>query len=358
MNELSRILIVDDERHNIKVLTELLRDDYKIMAAKTGEQALNAVQGPNPPDLILLDIMMPGIDGYEVCRKLKADGHSMHIPVIFVSALDASDDESHGFELGAVDYITKPFKPLIVKARVRTHIQLKQKSDLSIKRKKQAGTGFFSAKEIITYPRKKKMVKKPHILIVDDERFNIKTLAGLLHEDYKIMAAKTGEQALKTLQGEILPDLILLDIMMPGIDGYEVCERLKADERAKHIPVIFVTAVTEIEDAARGFQAGAVDFIQKPLNPVMAKARVDLHIKLHKSMEDLKEALAEVKKLSGLLPICSHCKKIRDDKGYWNQIESYIGKHSDVEFSHSICQECAKKHYPDLDIYDDDETQQ
>jgi diguanylate cyclase (GGDEF)-like protein len=130
MDKFSRILIVDDERHNIKVLTELLREEYKIMAAKTGEQALKAVQGPNPPDLILLDIMMPGIDGYEVCRRLKADSLSMHIPVIFVSALDASDDESHGFELGAVDYITKPFKPVVVKARVKTHIQLKQKSDL------------------------------------------------------------------------------------------------------------------------------------------------------------------------------------------------------------------------------------
>jgi len=130
MDNVSRILIVDDERHNIKVLTDLLRGDYKIMAAKTGEQALKAVHGPTPPDLILLDIMMPGMDGYEVCKTLKADSRSMHIPVIFVSALDASDDESHGFESGGVDYITKPFKPIIVKARVRTHIQLKQKSDL------------------------------------------------------------------------------------------------------------------------------------------------------------------------------------------------------------------------------------
>lgn len=199
------------------------------------------------------------------------------------------------------------------------------------------------------------MDKKPRILIVDDERFNIKTLTELLREDYKIMAAKTGEQALKAVQGEILPNLILLDIMMPGMDGYEVCERFKANERTKNIPVIFVTAVTEIEDAARGFHSGAVDFIQKPLNPVMAKARVDLHINLHKTMEDLKEALSQVKKLSGLLPICMYCKKIRDDSGYWNQIEAYIDKHSEAHFSHSICKECANKYYPDLDI-DDDES--
>ncbi|MDL1963170.1 MAG: response regulator [Deltaproteobacteria bacterium] len=130
MNEASRILIVDDERYNIKVLTDFLREDHKIMAAKTGDQALKAAQGPNPPDLILLDIMMPGIDGYEVCKRLKADSRTMHIPVIFVTAMDASDDEAKGFELGAVDYITKPFKPVIVKARIRTHIQLKLKTDL------------------------------------------------------------------------------------------------------------------------------------------------------------------------------------------------------------------------------------
>lgn len=197
------------------------------------------------------------------------------------------------------------------------------------------------------------MEEKPRILIVDDERFNILTLTELLHDDYKIMAAKDGEQALAAVQREILPDLILLDIMMPGINGYEVCKRLKANERTKPIPVIFVTAVSEIEDAARGFQAGAVDFIQKPLDLVMAKARVDLHIKLHKTMQELNEALSQVKTLSGFLPICMHCKKIRDDSGYWNQIESYIRKHSEAQFSHSICKECAQKHYPDMmDLYE------
>jgi len=200
------------------------------------------------------------------------------------------------------------------------------------------------------------MDKKSCILIVDDERQNIKLLNQFLRDSYKIMAAKDGEQALNAVRGSIVPDLILLDIMMPGIDGYEVCRRLKADKKTKHIPVIFVTAVTEIQDAARGFQAGAVDFIQKPLDPVIAKARVDLHIKLHKTMADLKAALSQVKKLSGLLPICMYCKKIRDDKGYWNQIEAYIDNHSEAQFSHSICHECAEKHYPGMDLHDDPDS--
>lgn len=197
------------------------------------------------------------------------------------------------------------------------------------------------------------MDKESRILIVDDERQNIKLLTELLRDKYKIMAAKNGEQALGAIEGNILPDLILLDIMMPGIDGYEVCKRLKADDRTKDIPVIFVTGVSETEDAARGFRAGAVDFIQKPLNPVMVKARVELHVKMHKIMTELKEALSQVKKLSGLLPICMYCKKIRDDKGYWNQIEAYIDTHSEAQFSHGICSECEEKYFPDMDIDDE-----
>lgn len=201
------------------------------------------------------------------------------------------------------------------------------------------------------------MDKASRILIVDDDHLNIKLLTIFLREDYKITAVNNGESALEAVQDNLLPDLILLDIMMPGIDGYEVCKRLKENERTQNIPVIFVTAVKEIEDAARGFKMGAVDYIEKPLNPLLVKARVDLHIKLHQTMQELKDALSQVKQLRGLLPICMYCKKIRDDNGYWNQLEAYLGQHLEAEFSHGICRECAKEHYPGLDLYDDEEQQ-
>ena len=195
------------------------------------------------------------------------------------------------------------------------------------------------------------MEKKHRILIVDDEKFNIKVLTEFLHDDYKIMAAKTGEQALKAVQGSNLPDLILLDILMPGIDGYEVCQTIKNDEKISHIPIIFVTAVSEAMDAARAFELGAVDYVTKPFNPVTVKARVKTHIQLNDTMRNLEEALKEVQTLSGLLPICSNCKKIRDDKGYWNQIESYISNNSTVKFTHSMCPECTEKFYGKEDWY-------
>lgn len=118
------ILIVDDERLNINILKDLLETDYDIMIAKTGEQALKRAISTMPPDLILLDIMMPGMDGYQVLRRLKSDNSTCDIPVIFITAMSETVDETRGLELGAVDYITKPISPAIVKARVNTHLAL------------------------------------------------------------------------------------------------------------------------------------------------------------------------------------------------------------------------------------------
>ena len=124
MDYRARILIVDDELFNITLLEDLLSSIYDTMVAKDGKQALQRVQSVTPPDLILLDIMMPGMDGYEVCWRLKANEATREIPVIFVTALEGINDEAKGLELGAVDYITKPVSPSIVKARVNNHISL------------------------------------------------------------------------------------------------------------------------------------------------------------------------------------------------------------------------------------------
>src|SRR4051812_2331284 len=118
------ILVVDDTPSNIAVLMEILRGDYRILAATSGEQALKIARGDPPPDLILLDVMMPGMSGHEVCERLKADSSTRKIPVIFVTAMNQVDDKTRGFALGAVDYITKPVSPPIVKARVKTHLAL------------------------------------------------------------------------------------------------------------------------------------------------------------------------------------------------------------------------------------------
>jgi putative two-component system response regulator len=118
------ILVVDDTPSNITVLTEILRGDYRILAAINGEQALKIARGDSPPDLILLDVMMPGMSGHEVCQRLKGESRTRKIPVIFVTAMNQVEDEAQGFALGAVDYITKPVSPPLVTARVKTHLAL------------------------------------------------------------------------------------------------------------------------------------------------------------------------------------------------------------------------------------------
>ncbi len=128
-NERPRILVVDDQPSNIQTLYQVLKGDYDVAMATDGSQAIELCQR-RPPDLVLLDVVMPGIDGFEVCRRLKVDPATRDVPVIFVTARDSTEDETLGLEVGAVDFITKPVNPPVVRARVRTHIALKRQADL------------------------------------------------------------------------------------------------------------------------------------------------------------------------------------------------------------------------------------
>ena len=125
----SRVLVVDDAPENIWILVEALKDEYAVMVAKNGYSCLRLAGGEHPPDAILLDVTMPGIDGYEVCRRLKADPATRNIPVLFITGQTDAGSEARGLELGAMDYITKPFQPLLVKTRVRNQIELKKHRD-------------------------------------------------------------------------------------------------------------------------------------------------------------------------------------------------------------------------------------
>ncbi len=181
------------------------------------------------------------------------------------------------------------------------------------------------------------------ILIVDDNPENRKVLGNLLvNEDYEVGVANDGFQALEFLKNS-LPDLILLDIMMPGMSGFEVCEKIKSNKSFQHIPIIFLTAKNSTEDIVKGFDVGGVDYVQKPFNSKELLARVKTHL--------------ELKILQGLLPICAECKSIRDDDGYWASIEKYIAEHTDSTFSHTLCSNCVKKMYAGEDWFDASDDQ-
>ena len=196
---------------------------------------------------------------------------------------------------------------------------------------------------------------RAHVLIVDDLPKNLQVLALLLDKaGYRVSMALGGAQALAMIAQDP-PELVLLDVMMPDMDGLEVCRKLKADPTTADVPVIFLTARAELQDLEEGFRIGAVDYVTKPFRGGELLARVGAHVGLRQSLErerdlrrSLETALAQVRSLSGLLPICSCCKKIRDDRGYWNKIEAYIEEHSDAGFTHGICPECARNLYPEM----------
>lgn len=193
------------------------------------------------------------------------------------------------------------------------------------------------------------------IFIVDDQPSNLKVLLTLLKNHFStVHVADSGERALKALES-FQPDVILLDVMMPEMNGYEVCRRVKENEATSAIPVIFMTALDSLEDKMAGFEAGGVDYITKPFQQAEVLARVKTHVALRKKEKELQDALDEIKRLSGIVPICSYCKQIRNDKGYWEQVERFISEYHEVTFSHGVCPSCYEKQKDALQKYLDDE---
>jgi sigma-B regulation protein RsbU (phosphoserine phosphatase) len=185
------------------------------------------------------------------------------------------------------------------------------------------------------------------ILIAEDDPVSRCYLeVTLVKWGYEVSAACDGNQAWQALQ-EDPPSIAILDWMMPGIDGAEICRRLRAIQTQTTTYVIMLTAKTEKKDVVQGLETGADDYLIKPFDRHELRARigvgiriVDLQRSLAARVVELESALSRVKQLQGLLPICSYCKKVRDDQNYWTQVDSYISKHAEVEFSHSICPSC------------------
>lgn len=190
------------------------------------------------------------------------------------------------------------------------------------------------------------------VLIADDDPVSRRVLEAFLTRwGYEVRRAETGAEALEMLSANDAPRLAILDWMMPGLDGVEVCRRLRAAGSPLPLYLIVLTAKGNSEDVVEGLGAGADDYVTKPFNREELRARVAvgervlaLQSKLSERVTELETALTKVRTLQGLLPICSYCKRIRNDQNYWQQVEHYIGDHSNAEFSHGICPDCYAMH--------------
>lgn len=195
------------------------------------------------------------------------------------------------------------------------------------------------------------------VLLAEDEVVTRRLLeAQMTRAGYEVVSVSDGLRAWEALQAVDAPALVVLDWSMPGLDGPDICRRLRAATKNNYTYMLLVTARNAKADVVEGLSAGADDFISKPVDPDELQARlrtgvrvVQLEQNLRAKVNELQEAVEHVKELQGMIPICMHCKRIRNQEQLWEKVETYIEHRSDARFSHALCAECLEKHYPDSD---------
>lgn len=240
------VLIVDDMTTNLLILSDLLKDEYQIKIAKNGQKALDIVHSSDEVDIILLDIMMPDIDGYEVCRELKSNPKTKNIPIIFVTAKDNDEDEEYGLNLGAIDYITKPFNKAIVKLRIKNHLELKLKSDLLEELSMYDGLThipnrrFFDEVFQSTYKEVKRENKSLAVLMIDIDFFK------LYNDNY---GHGKGDEALKKVAQALQITLKRPTDLVARYGGEEFVILLKdiSEENVKKIALNLLQSIRELQ---------------------------------------------------------------------------------------------------------------
>ncbi len=265
-----KILIVDDDPTSLKILESLLpADRYSIVKANNGREALESAFD-QPPDLILLDIMMPGIDGYELARRIKKDPRTKDVPIIIVTALDESQSKVKGLEEGAEELLSKPIHATELLARVSSMLRLKEYRD-------QLAVRMFSGMNfgVVTKRPEEVQIKEedlPQILLVEDTEVDAKIVKRALEEEpFHLNTVTSGREAFFFINHKKI-DLILLDILLPDLDGFEICRRIKKEH--EDIQVVIVTCLDDLESKIKGVELGADDFLVKPIIGRELKARV------------------------------------------------------------------------------------
>jgi PAS domain S-box-containing protein len=321
-----RILVVDDQPHALMGVCRILKSaGFEPLEATSGQECLD-LAARFKPDIILLDVVLPDIDGREVCRRLKADSATSNAYVVLLSSIKTeSDSQSEALEHGADGYIARPIPNRELLARVKALLRQKQ-----AERRLAEALDF---REIIlsTSPVGIAGYGADGQIV-----FANQSMAEIVGGDMERLLSQNFHNL------ESWRDSGLLE------SAEHVLSTGDETQREVHVVTSFGREVWLDCRFAR-FTVGNEYHLLLTANDITERKRIEQEKEL--LIEQLRETLAKVKTLSGLLPICSSCKKIRDDEGYWRRLEDYVGAHSEAEFTHSVCPECARKLYPDL--YDD-----
>jgi two-component system, cell cycle response regulator len=273
----ARVLVVDDVPANVKLLEARLSAEYfDVITAVSGPEALGICERAEC-DLVLLDVMMPGLDGFEVCRRLKSNPATHHIPVVMVTALDQVSDRVRGLEVGADDFLTKPVSDVALIARVRSLSRLKLMTD-------ELRMRAVTSREIgLQHPEREAVTEAGRngtILLVDDRPLSSERLSSMLADDHRVEIEPNPAEALfHAAEGSY--DLIIVSLALEGFDGLRLCSQLRSIERTRNVPILAIADGENNGRLVRGLEIGVNDYLIRPVdrNELMARVRTQIRKK-------------------------------------------------------------------------------
>ena len=272
----ARVLVVDDILSNVKLLEAKLTAEYfEVATAFSGQECL-ARMAESVPDIVLLDVMMPGMDGFEVCRRIKADPATAHVPVVMVTALDQPSDRVAGLEAGADDFLTKPVDDAALFARVRSLVRLKMMTDeLRLRETTGKGMGLADPAEALAGHD-----PAGRILVIEDRPEAAGWLAAALNPPHEVAAVDTFEEALVRVKGGD-PDLVVVSLGMRGFDGLRLCSQLRSLPEGRNMPILVMVSDGDRRKLNQALEMGVNDYLTRPVdrNELVARVRTQLRKK-------------------------------------------------------------------------------
>ena len=272
----ARVLVVDDILSNVKLLEAKLTAEYfDVVTAFNGLECLARV-AESAPDIVLLDVMMPGMDGFEVCRRIKSDPKTAHVPVVMVTALDQPSDRVAGLEAGADDFLTKPVDDAALFARVRSLVRLKMMTDeLRMRESTGQGMGLIDPAETLM-----ELPQSTRILVIEDRAESVAWFAAALAPGNDVTPVDTFEEALVRVKGDD-PDLVIVSLGMRGFDGLRLCSQLRSLPEGRNVPILVVVSEGDRRKLTQALEMGVNDYLTCPVdkNELVARVRTQLRKK-------------------------------------------------------------------------------
>jgi two-component system cell cycle response regulator len=272
----ARVLVVDDILSNVKLLEAKLTAEYfEVMTAFNGLECLSKMEQAIP-DIVLLDVMMPGMDGFEVCRRIKSNPRTAHVPVVMVTALDQPSDRVAGLDAGADDFLTKPVDDAALFARVRSLVRLKMMTDeLRMRESTGQGMGLIDPAETFT-----ENSQSGRILVIEDRAESVAWFSSALSSGHQVASADTFEEALVRVKGGDF-DLIIVSLGMRGFDGLRLCSQLRSLPEGRHVPILVVVSDGDRRKLTQALEMGVNDYLTRPVdkNELVARVRTQLRKK-------------------------------------------------------------------------------